>query len=107
MCQCAQAGSFFVVQTSSLHQVKDLNLMCFELVMSFHHINDVGESVQVTQFSTHETVNSVKTDYITKIFTIILSFNHSGFHPDFSCSAIPHQFYWEFSHSSSNWSVVA
>lgn len=92
MCQCVQVGSCPVVQTSSLHQVRDVNLMCFELVMPFHHINDVGESVHVTQFSTHETVNSVKTDYITKVFTIVLSSNHSGFHPDFSCSAIPDQF---------------
>ena len=92
MCQCAQVGSCLVVQTSSLHQVIDLNFMCFELVMSFHHISDVGESVHVTQFSTHETVNSVKTDYITKVFTIVLSSNHSGSHPDFSCSAIPDQF---------------
>src|SRR4051812_14215660 len=61
----------------------------FELVMPFHHINDVGESMHVIQFSIHETVNSVKTDYITKVFTIVLSSNHSGFHPDFSCSAIP------------------
>ena len=83
MCQCVQVGSCPVVQTSSLHQVRDVNLMCFELVMPFHHINDVGESVHVTQFSTHETVNSVKTDYITKVFTIVLSSNHSGFHPDF------------------------
>ena len=66
--------------------------MCFELVMPFYHTHDVGESVQVTQFSTHETVNPVKLDYITKVFTIVLSSNHSGFHPDFSCSAIPDQF---------------
>src|SRR5438270_13999272 len=98
MCQCAQAGSCLVVQTLSLHQFRDLNLMCFELVMSFHHINDVGESMHVTQFSTHETVNSVKTDYITKVFTIVLSSNHYVSHPDFSCSAIPVQFQWEFSH---------
>src|SRR5438270_134927 len=64
----------------------------FELFMPFHHINDVGESVHVTQHSTHETVNSIKTDYFSKVFTIVLSSNHSGFHPDFSCSAIPDQF---------------
>ena len=92
MFQCAQVGSCLIVQTLSLRQVRELNLMCFELVMSFHHINDVGESVQITQFSTHETVNPVKLDYITKVFTIVLSSNHSGSHPYFSCSAITDQF---------------
>ena len=92
MCQCAQVGSCHVVQTSSLHQVRDLNLMCFELVMSFHHINDVGESVHVTQLSTHETVNFAKTNYFTKVFTVVLPSSHSRFHLDFSCSAILDQF---------------